>query len=59
MAVAGLRFGRPAGEIDQARQEAGQRLAAAGRRDQQRVAPGAGVLEQLQADGHAGASRAP
>ena len=42
-----LAFRRTAGEIGQARQEAGQRLAAAGRRDQQRVAPGARVRQQL------------
>ena len=39
---------RLARQIDQARQKPGQRLAAAGRRDQQRVAPGAGMVEQRQ-----------
>ena len=45
---AGLRLSalRPV-EIDQARQEAGKRLAAAGRRDQQRVAALARQVEQL------------
>ncbi len=39
---------RAAREIDEARQEAGQGLAAAGRRDQQRVAPGRHRVEQRQ-----------
>ena len=38
---------RPPGQIDQRRQEAGQRLAGAGRRDQQHRLPGLGVRQQL------------
>ena len=39
---------RPLVQRDEARQEAGERLAGAGRRDQQRRAPGARLLEQLE-----------
>jgi hypothetical protein len=39
--------GRPAGDVDQARQEAGQGLAPAGGRDQQGVTPLARVLQHL------------
>ena len=55
----GLALRRPARQIDQARQEAGQRLAAAGRRDQQRVAPGARHAPAAPAGARGGASRAP
>ena len=44
---AGLRLPALPVEIDQARQEAGKRLAAAGRRDQQRVAALARQVEEL------------
>ena len=41
-------------EIDKAWQEAGERLAAAGRRDQQRVAASRRLIEQRQADAACG-----
>ena len=50
--------GRRARSVE-ARQEAGQRLAAAGRRDQQRVAPRPGLREQRQLVGMRAASPAP
>ena len=43
-----LSLRRRRGKIDQARQKTGQRLAAAGRRDQQRVAPRAGMSRAAQ-----------
>ena len=44
---AGMRLGPAPVKIDKARQEAGKRLAAAGRGDQQRVAPLARKVEEL------------